>query len=442
MYLPKNIENICDKLIQKGHEAYIIGGAVRDWLLGMEPKDYDIFTEATGEQILEIFPNGKVIGNEDRQNKILTVVVDDVEVSQFRKNGERTEVGKSIEDHLATCDFRINSIAWDYKNEKFIDPNKGNSDLVTQRPLQTVGDPEQRIKEDKLRILRALRFSSQFNRPIEGKLGMIIKNTNLDDVPKERIRDELIKILKYEDSFKKLYEYEILYDKIKLLKFLHIPGGKYHGENVFDHTNYTYQNMIKLTDDYRLIFAAIFHDMGKFPTHKYDEEKETFTFHNHDNVGANMTKEVMESLKFSNEDIKFVTTLVRHHMHGVRSGMKRSTLKKLFRKLHEGGVDIYDLILLQYCDNQANMKNERQSFHEYLKNNWTLKKYCEITQDEFALTRSDLEINGKDLIDLGIEPGPKMGEILNDIMDQVDCGFLRNKKPALIHYVKTGMMTK
>ena len=144
------------KLLDAGFEAFLVGGAVRDIVLGYIPKDYDVFTNASGDEILKVFPEGRVIGNEERQKKILTVVVGDVEVSRYRGNGDRTEYGESLEEHTKTCDFTINSIAMTI-NGNLVDYQGGMLD-IKNNIIRAVGNPHTRFQEDLLRVLRLVRF--------------------------------------------------------------------------------------------------------------------------------------------------------------------------------------------------------------------------------------------------------------------------------------------
>ena len=158
--IPDKIKGMMQVLLQNGYEAYIVGGAIRDYYFGVKPKDYDIFTNATGKQILEMFPEGKIIGGEERQEKRLTVVVHGVEISQYRKNGDRTKTGNTLSEHQATCDFTINSIAMDVEGN-IIDPYRGTKHIEIKK-LMFVGIPQERVDEDTLRLLRGIRFAARY----------------------------------------------------------------------------------------------------------------------------------------------------------------------------------------------------------------------------------------------------------------------------------------
>lgn len=435
MQIPENVKNIGNKLIRAGYESYIIGGAVRDWSFKITPSDYDLFSNATGEQILKLFPNGKIIGGEERQKKILTVVVGGVEISQFRSNGDRTEVGNTLEEHLSTCDFTLNAIAYNMKTEKIIDPHSGFIEIFDpDGKIIAVGDPEKRIKEDKLRAFRAVRFSAKFNMEIDKDLLQVIQKTEIDDISVERIREEILKIFQYKNSIRLLHKTGLLTQIFPEFLTLNVDGGRHHNEPVFEHCLMAHNNIINYTDNKLLIFAAPFHDVGKGYTIEYNKEKQSNTFVNHEIKGEKIIKKIMRRLKFSKEDIKYVSTLVLYHMSGMDDNMNNSNMKKLFRELASGGVDIHDMVLYQYCDKQANKKNDKIKFHEYLKEKQLLKTYHKLRKEDFALTVGELDINGYDLMKLGIY-GSDLGMLLTDILEEVDAGLLRNKKKAILKYV-------
>jgi len=192
MTILTNAKPIMDRLKTTGFDAFIVGGAVRDMVLGVEPHDYDIFTNASGQDLIKLFPECKILGSPERQAKIYTVVVDGIEVSQYRANGDRTETGGTLLKHQSTCDFTINSMT--LGDKRIIDPHGGKGD-ITNKIIKCVGLPERRIAEDKLRILRAIRFAYCYGFTIELNLMDVIKKTDLSGIAPERLHDELLKIL-------------------------------------------------------------------------------------------------------------------------------------------------------------------------------------------------------------------------------------------------------
>jgi len=433
MKIPEKIKDYMEKLNEAGFEAYIVGGACRDYFLGTEPVDYDIFTNAPGEKLLEIFPKGKVIGGEERQKKILTVVVDGTEISQFRESGDRTKTGNDLYTHQSTCDFTINSIACDRKG-KFIDPFGGIKD-INKKIIRAVGNPIDRINEDKLRILRAIRFSSKYNLKIGKWLSEIIKTTSLKNIPSERIKEELLKIIIYPSSIKNLLEYGILLQIIPDFGILlPLSGGEHHGENVGEHSIIAHKKAIELTNNPLLILACLLHDIGKSRTSEIRNGKRIF--HNHDKIGAEITRNLLKRLKFANIEIEYISFLVEKHMFGYTQDIKNKTYIKFLNQLKEKQIAIEDFIILLYCDNQANKARPRIKFGDFLKNNPIYKKYIELLSKKTPFGVRNLEINGNDLIEIGIEQGPEVGKTLNLLLNEVQEGKIANIRGELIRRVK------
>jgi tRNA nucleotidyltransferase (CCA-adding enzyme) len=270
-------------LIENDFQAYIIGGAVRDYKLGIKPHDYDIFTNATGEQILKIFPSGNIIGGEERQEKILTVIVDGVEISQYRKNGNRTETGMSLEEHQATCDFTINAMAMDIEGN-ITDKYKGQIHLI-ERELHFVGDPKQRIAEDTLRLLRGIRFAAKYNFKFEEKTKLTIESNakKITELPQERVREELMKILQYPKGIEYLIFYgylDLIFPEWETVKGM--GGGDHHAERVDTHMLNAFETACKITNKTILRLAAFLHDIGKGITMEFKEDGGV-RFHEHEN---------------------------------------------------------------------------------------------------------------------------------------------------------------
>lgn len=317
MLIPDKIKGLMQQLIDNGYEAYIIGGAVRDSIMGREPHDYDLFTNATGEKILKVFPMGTVIGNEERQKKILTVIVANVEISQYRSSGDRKETGNCLKIHLSTCDFRMNAMACDI-NGVIIDYNYGELDIA-HKAISCVGSTSDRFKEDPLRMLRALRQSLQLGFAINLSIEMYITRHHkvlLSELSVERIRDELIKMQGYPDTWRLLRQTDILYWVIpEFEKLICLNGGQYHNEDVDKHSDNAYRLSCELTSDYRIHIAAKLHDIGKGFTIKTDEEGK-ISFIGHEKESVKIAKTFLNRFKFSNADIKYITIMIKLHMMG------------------------------------------------------------------------------------------------------------------------------
>jgi len=441
MKIPENVKILMQRLIDNGYEAYIVGGAVRDYYLGVEPHDYDIFTNC--KELLKIFPEGNVIGGEERQNKILTIIVDDIEISSYRSSGDRKLLGETLEQHQATCDFTINSIACDIdgSTDFFIDgkPNKFNSkgkDDLYKRILRFVGNPDDRIKEDPLRVLRGIRFKIKYYLSYDKNTKEAILKADISSLTKERIRDELIKILclnniKYAD----IAELE----KVLLVKLFHEnmfkSGGEHHNEVPYEHSVYSFQEASKITDDWRIRLAALLHDIGKAVART--EEGGEVHFYQHETKGAEIVEKWMTHMKFSKDEIKYVTEMIHLHMFGYKEEIKDKTYIKFFNKLEAAGIDIHDYIMLIYSDHQGNQAKPRIKFGDFLKGNYLYNNWLRIREQKTPFNISDLSIGGKDLIErYNMNPGPLIGKILNAVLEKIIDGDLRNERAEIFNWIE------
>ena len=422
-----------EQLTDRGFEAYIIGGAIRDILFKETPIDYDVFTNATGDEILGVFPSGVVIGNEERQKKILTVIVDGIEVSQYRKNGDRTEVGTSLKEHIATCDFTINAIAMGL-DQKLINLVGGIEDC-DDHIIRCVGSPEERFREDPLRILRCVRFSVKYGLGVEDNTFNSMKSmrNELMLLPPERIREEFMKVLDY-NGISSLYHWLLLPTLIPECIGWETDGGEKHRESIREHSLFAVKNADTITDNTLLKFACLLHDIGKVETKKIIDDHTTF--HKHEFVGALLTKQIMERLKFSTADIKYVTTLVRYHMFGFMLDPSKKAYAKFFKALEDNGVPIEDWVLMTYCDNQANMAKKRLKYGDFIAGNKHLHKYYEMKHKKEPFRIEELEINGFDVMKQGIKEGKDVGVALKHIFDRVLDGELENTRKELLKYLK------
>jgi len=465
MNIPEHIKWIMERLVNNGYEAYIVGGAVRDYFLKVEPHDYDIFTNATGEQILKVFEDckTKIIGGEERQAKVLTVILtaddgEDVEISQFRSSGDRTETGNTLEEHQATCDFTMNALAVDINGELCGDEKitqQGRMD-IGRKILRFVGKEEDRIKEDPLRVLRALRFTAKYNlKQVYFVLGDYYLNM-VKELPKERIRDELLKIFTYSNTISG----NLFHLLEGIMPFFYdtrdIAGGSHHVEAVQDHMIFAYEEACKITDNPLLRLAAFAHDCGKHKTISQEEVDRDFIgapiekdgrvilkgivgihFYEHEKVGAEIIEDWMLEYKFSHKEIDYVSTLVRLHMYSYKDKPSKKSYLKFFNKLNEAEVPIIDYVMLLYSDHQGNKAKPRIKFGDFVKGNFLLQHYWELTYTKEPFKVSNLVVGGKDLIaSFGMSPGPEIGELLNKLHNLVMDGELQNTRSDLLWWLK------
>jgi len=433
--IPDNVKSIMQELLINNKEAYIIGGAVRDTILGIPPKDYDIFTNATGEEILKIFPQGRVMGGVERQAKILTVIVDSIEVSQYRSNGARTETGKSLVEHVTTCDFTINALAMDI-NGQILDYVEGQKHLGIKM-LKFVGRAEDRVKEDPLRIFRGIRFAVKYNLSIYQNTPFVMFKQYVTELPKERIRDELLKIIVLPDGLKMLDQFCMLewiipeWEKCKGL-----DGGPHHAETLGEHTFIALDTAQAYTSNPMLLLGIFLHDIGKPLSAGVKEETGLATFYNHHTIGRDYVKDWMRAYKFSEDEVSYVTTIIEHHMMGKTGLISQRTFAYICNDLVNAKVTPEDMLVVTFSDNQANKLNPRLKYNEFITNNGFLQRYYEAKYGRYGFNPNDLEVNGKDIINIMNISGPAIGVVKKELFDMVCDGTIINRRDRLIEELR------
>ena len=441
MTLPKEVKEIIKALESAGFEAYAVGGCVRDFILGREPYDWDITTNAKPEEIQKIFKNsvyenqfGTVAINTESENERLKII----EITTYRVEEKYTDkrhpdivkFTKKLEDDLSRRDFTVNAIAYDGK--KIIDPFDGQKD-IKNKIIRAVGEPYKRFNEDALRLMRAIRFSVQLNFAIEQETAKAIKENSNDIVAisKERIRDELIKIIMTENAktgIEMLHHFDLLKHIMpELEEGIGVGQNKHHIYTVWEHNqlsldwatnhNYKLENRI----------ASLMHDIGK-PRTKNGEGPDA-TFYNHEVVGAKMTAKILERLKFPKKFIEKVALLVRYHLfyYNVEE-VTESSVRRLVKNVGPENID--DLLEVRIADRKGSGVPKAEPYK--LRH---LRAIIEkVSRDPISVKM--LRINGDDLMKiLKIEPGPKIGYILNILLDEVLDDPQKNKKEYLTSQV-------
>jgi poly(A) polymerase len=421
---------IIKKLRQEGYEALLAGGCVRDKLLGVIPKDYDIATSATPKEVETLFENTKSVG---KAFGVILVNVkgDDFEVATFRTDGNYLDgrrpdsvVFSTIYEDAKRRDLTINSMYYDPIANEVIDMTGGRFDLK-DNIIRFVGNAKDRIKEDNLRILRAIRFAVQldFNLSFDTLLAIANNRHLIESIAKERVREELIKMINagrpglMMDLLFSTKVIEVILPELAKIKDCP-QNPEYHPEgDVYNHTVLTMENLVG--ESLELQLAGMFHDIGKPYTLEVEDGKPTNK--GHAKVGARLTEDIMRKLKFTNSQIDLVVNLVNDHMkhHSVRK-FKKSTLKKFL-----GLSYIEELIKLGKADSLASNGN-LEDFH-YIE-----EKMNEWTPDEI---KPKPLISGNELISLGMRPGPMFGKILASVLDLQLEGHLSSKEEA-IEFVK------
>lgn len=424
-------ESVARKLQQAGYEAVFAGGCVRDQILGREPNDYDIATSALPDQVRELFTRTVPVGEAFNVILVLSDHAENpfsVEVATFRtdigiadgRHPARVETATARED-VQRRDFTINGMLFDPVKNEILDWVGGQADLKAGI-LRAIGEPERRIDEDHLRMLRAIRFSARFNYKIEPKLWSAIqkKASLITKISAERIFDELTKILtnaNADRAFNDLADSGLL--KYILPEALEMKGcqqpEEYHPEgDVWVHTLLLLKQCAGVSPE--LGWGCLLHDIGKPPTFS-QVAGDRIRFNNHQNVGAVMAENILKRLKASNHLIDVVVELTRDHLKFKDvPNMRPSTLKRFLRGPH------FDLHLkMHYIDCMA-------SHQDMTLYNLCLQKLQEIPPD--VLKPKPL-VSGNDLIALGLKPGKLFKEILESVETEQLEGRLSDGKSAL-----------
>lgn len=447
----KNFENkipdyvwvVSNRLWKNGFEAYLVGGGVRDILMGRDPKDYDIATNAKPEQVQKIFPRSIATGAKFGTVTVLSPTKEGedvpIEVTTYRCEEDyidgrwpsKVVFTEDIMRDLGRRNFTINAMAYclhpKESERQLLDPFDGLGD-IKRKLIRAVGTPLERMKEDGLRGFIACRQASVLGFTIEKETFNAIKKTLTvaKMVSIERVRDEFLKLLY--DSPKPSVGIEYLRKtgllKIfipELLEGINTAQKKFHVENVYLHLLHSCD---KAVDEVKV--AALFHDIGKPRCRMPDGH-----FYGHDIVGAKMTKAILTRLKFPKSEVKRITTLVRYHMFWYRDEWTDAAVRRLLRRL--GGESIFDqLVALRMADSQANPKANIQP--------WAISKLQErvarLKQEEMALKVTDLAVRGDDAIKLGVPKNKRLGVLLNYLLDLVVDNPMENSKPRLEKQIK------
>jgi tRNA nucleotidyltransferase (CCA-adding enzyme) len=434
--IPKEVNMSLAVLQGASFEAFLVGGCTRDLIIGIKPKDWDITTSATPEEIISLFPKtfyentygtvGVVTCGED----LGTVCSDEsakiVEVTPYRlestysdnRHPDQVVWSKNIEDDLKRRDFTMNAIAYNPLTEEVIDPFEGEKD-IKDRLVKSVGNPDQRFNEDALRLMRAIRLASQLDFDIHPVTRESIERNAhlLKNVSRERVRDELTKLIMTDFPMRGLAlmkETGLLeYVVPELLRGVGIEQNQAHSFDVWEHNLRTLQHAADKKWPLHVRLSAIFHDISKPETRRYSKEKNDYTFYGHDVVGGRVSREIMERLHFPKELIEKVSMFVRWHMFF--SDTEQITISAVRRLItNVGKENIWDLINLRICDRIGTGRPKEEPYR--------LRMYESMVeqalQDPISLKM--LKTNGKRIMDVTQEtPGPKIGYVLHALFDEV-----------------------
>ncbi len=427
--IPPEVTRVTQTLEKAGFEAFLVGGCVRDLILGREPKDWDVTTNANPEQIQGLFEKTVY---ENKFGTVMIVTEGDVshetariiEVTPHRTEAKYTDFrhpdevkfSDKLEDDLKRRDFTVNAMAYSVSKGHLEDLFDGLKD-IKDKSIRTVGDAGERFSEDALRILRAVRFSCELGFIISHEtMEAIVDNSKLlAHISAERIRDEFVKIIMSPEPMVGIG----MLSKFGLLKHI-IPEleegigceqGGAHIYDVFEHLLHALGHAADKGWSLEVRLAALFHDIGK-PRSRRPGEKKAYTFYGHEVIGARMAQKIMERLKFPNKTTDLVVALVRQHMFfSDTETITLSAVRRVVAKI--GKENIWTLMDIRECDRVGMKKKEAP---------YRLRKYHamieEVLRDPISV--GQLKIDGTIMKDeLGISPGPRMGFILHALLEEV-----------------------
>lgn len=423
---PKEVGEIAKTLAKAGFEAYLVGGCVRDMLLGREPKDWDVATNAKPDELLELFPEsvyentfGTVGVKTESDDPALRVV----EITSYRTEGKYSDkrhpdeikFAKTIEEDLARRDFTVNAMAMDIKGDA-VDPFGGRDDL-TAKIIRTVGKPEERFSEDALRLMRAVRFAVELDFEIELNTRRAIEKLSreLEAIAKERIRDELVKIIMTPRAAKGI----ILLEELALLQYvlpelregLGVGQNKHHIYSVFEHNVRALDYAAKQNYSLEVRVASLLHDVGKPRSKKGDGPDSTF--YQHEYIGAKMALKALDRLRFPREFVEGVAHLVRRHMFFYNVGeVSPAGVRRFIVRVGPENID--DLLKVREADRIGSGVDKAVPYRlrHFL---FMIEK---VKRD--PLTPKMLAINGDDIMELlKLPQSMRVGWILHSLLEEV-----------------------
>lgn len=448
--LPQSAQQIIETLKIAGHEAYAVGGSVRDLLMDKETKGWDFTTNATPEQILELFPDsfydnqfGTVGVKIRRQSSDVSRQTDDVidiyEITTYRseegykdhRHPDKITWGTSLEEDLARRDFTINAIAFDGKT--MIDPYDGKKDLENKL-IRAVRNPDERIEEDALRSLRAVRFAARFGFVLEEHTALAIKShaANIGKISAERIRDEFLKIIATDHAADAV----LVLKNLGLLHFIlpelevafATPQKSPKRHHIYDVGTHSVMAMKYCPSDEPIVrLSTLIHDLGKVKTFRQDATG-LITFYNHEVVSAHIAKDVARRLRLSRNDSETLYVLVRWHQFSVDERQTDSALRRFIRRV--GMERLSKILALRIGDRLGGGATETS---------WRLELYkqrlVEVQKQPFSVT--DLKVDGHDVMKiLDVKPGPIIGKTLDALFSEVEAGTLANERETLLIKLK------
>ncbi len=452
MDIPQEVKNCLEILQSKKFKAFVVGGCVRDLLRSKQPNDWDITTDAIPEEIQKAFELAGFKTFYENSFGTVSVLTEseqenlkEIEITPFRTEGkysdkrhpDNVQFVKTLKQDLSRRDFTINALALTEKNKtlEVVDLFDGQTDLKN-KTIKTVGKPIERFKEDALRMLRAVRFAVCLDNDIwtieEKTFQAIQKNARLlQEIAKERIKDELIKILlspNGANGIELLKELGLLqYIIPEILEGFGVSQNKHHTYQVYQHNLLSLDYACKKGFSLEVRLAALLHDIAKPRTKR--GEGENATFYNHEIVGAKMTKQILETLKFPKKDVEKIVKLVRYHLFYYNTGeVGESSVRRLMRNV--GPELIEELLQVRMADRIGSGVPKAEPYKlRHLK--YLFEK---VAKD--PISPKMLKVNGQDIMEtLKIKPGPKIGQILAIVLSYVLNDPTNNNREFLLNEI-------
>jgi poly(A) polymerase/tRNA nucleotidyltransferase (CCA-adding enzyme) len=417
------IRNIVSTFTSRGFECYLVGGTVRDFILGRANYDYDFATNARPDDVMSLFK--RVIPTGIKHGTVSVLFNNHMfEITTYRSDGkyidgrhpESVHFSTSLKEDVCRRDFTINGLAYDVERDEVLDYVDGIAD-INRKIIRTIGEPLERFSEDGLRTYRACRFAA--------RLDFIIEERTFDAILKTHHIAQLVSIERIRDEFNKLLETGrpsagIEYMRNSGLLDLFLPElsqcygvtqNRYHIHDVYYHSLYSCD--AAPADNIKIRLAALLHDIGKVSTKRAGEDGDS-TFYNHEVIGAKMVRKIMKRMKYSNDDCDKVNNLILNHMFHYTDDWSDGAVRRFMRKAGIENID--DLISLRLADRKGNGSREGLPV-PIVK---LQERIAKVIEDENAITVKDLKINGNTLMEhFNLRPGPTIGKILNELLEHV-----------------------
>ncbi len=442
--IPQEVHDTIDTLQNSGYQAYLVGGCVRDLVIGIKPKDWDVATNAKPEEVQKLFPDSvyeNTFGTVGVKTESADKTVKVIEVTTFRIEGKYTDkrhpdeitFAKTIEEDLSRRDFTINALALDVASNKIIDPFDGRQDLE-QKIIRAVGDPDKRFTEDALRLMRAVRLATALEFVLEEQTASAVRKhaALLETIAQERIRDELTKLIITPHAARGVR----MLEELKLLRFV-IPElragincgqNKHHIYTVWEHNVRALEYSASKGYSFEVRLASLLHDVGKPKTKR--GEGYNSTFYNHEVVGAKITVQILNRLKFSKKTVERVVHLVRYHLFYYN--VDEVSAAGVRRFINRVGIESIDeLLKVREADRIGSGVPKAVPY----KTRHLLYMIEKVQRD--PVSTDMLALDGSDVMKTaGITPGPKVGLLLHALMEEVLDDPKKNKKMYLKKRVK------